>query len=1092
MQRVVTLLLFLCTLLFTSVGFGQETTSTLNGFVKDAAGNAVNGASVTVTYVPTNNVVQAVTNNKGRFVITNLKTGGPYTIFISFVGFQEQTQQDVSLQLGENPDMVIALQSAAAELKEVVVSSAGRRAGASGITVSQTQLNTLPTIGRSLQDFTRLTPQSNNNSFAGSNFRYNNITLDGAVNNDAIGFSNSFGGVSGGGQSGTAGSGSRTNPYSLDVIQEVQVQLAPYDVKLGNFTGGSVNAVTKSGSNDFHGSVYGYGHNQAFVGKSVDGAKSSIGSDFHDYQYGATLSGPIVKNKLFFIVNAEATRHQEPTFYNAGDPGAAITVEQAQQIAAAYKAQGFDAGSYDQYKIFTNSTKLFGRIDWNIDKKSSLTLRGIYTDGKGNNLERTSTNFQFSSTDFTQITKNLNVVAELKTRFSNSVSNNLIASVIHVHDYRTFPGTTPTPYIDINGLVWLGTWREAAIYNTKQTTFELTDNVTYTKGNNKFTFGTHNEFYDINYGFIQSWNGRWQYTNIQSFLDSMPNRIRGTYTTDNSKNSFENLQDNLPASEFHVGLMSAYAQDEISVSPKFKITPGIRFDYSFVGSQPQTDSGVNKLADYQSSDPTYSHTSFSQLDNKWLGNVTVSPRIGFNWDVNGNQKFVVRGGSGIFTGRIPFAWLGYAYTLNGNDFGNIDYKPASGTHVPLASPEDLKGAVDAATGSNANTKTRELDLIDNNFKLPTIWRSNIATDIKWGKGYKLTLDAMYTKSLEDVQFQQINIKDSASYYSTGPTKTPVYPSGGAGKISGNYSAIYLLTNTTQGYRYNLTAQLSKSSNNMRMGTRSTISVNWSAAYTYGQSHDISNGIRNSFSSNYELNPTVNPNSPTLGYSNFDLRHRIVGVAGATFNWSEKMSTSISFFYSGQSGAPYTLVYGGNPFNNSSSAPLIYIPKTQSDINLADVKNSSGVVTYSAAQQWADLNSYIEGDKYLSKHRGQYEERNGLRTPWNHELDMKLLHTFKLSKTNNQHTLQLSFDMFNLLNFINNDWGHIRFVTNVNNYTISALNFVTDANGVKAGVPSTGYLPTFNFVKPTGDNNQYYTIDPLNSRWQGQLGIKYTF
>ena len=261
---------------------------------------------------------------------------------------------------------------------------------------------------------------------------------------------------------------------------------------------------------------------------------------------------------------------------------------------------------------------MFGRLDWNIDKKSSLTLRGIYTDGKGNNLERTSTNFQFSSTDFTQITKNLNLVAELKTRFSNSVSNNLIASVIHVHDYRTFPASTPTPYVDINGLVWLGTWREAAIYNTKQTTYEITDNVTYTKGNNKFTFGTHNEFYDIDYGFIQSWNGRWQYTNIQSFLDSMPNRIRGTFTTDNSKNNFQNLQNNLPASEFHVGLMSAYAQDEISVSPKFKITPGVRLDYSFVGTQPQKDSGINKLADYQSTDPTYSHTSFrSWIINGW-------------------------------------------------------------------------------------------------------------------------------------------------------------------------------------------------------------------------------------------------------------------------------------------------------------------------------------------------------------------------------------------------------------------------------------------------------------------------------------------
>ena len=597
MQRVITQLLILVSLFVSATGYSQETTSTLNGFVKDATGNAVSGASITVVYQPTNNTVQAISNSKGRFVITNLKAGGPYTISISFIGLQEQALQDINLQLGENPDVNITMQNAAAELKEVVVSSAGRRGdNRSGLTVARTQLNTLPTLGRSLQDFTRLTPQSNNNSFAGTNFRYNNITLDGAVNNDAIGFSNSFGGVSGGGQSGTAGSGTRTNPYSLDVIQEVQVQLAPYDVKLGNFTGGSVNAVTKSGSNDFHGSAYGYGRNQALVGKSIDGKKTSIGSDFYDYQYGATLSGPIIKNKLFFIVNGEVTRRQEPTFYNAGDAGAAITLEEARQISAAYKAQGFDPGSYDQYKIFTNSKKLFARIDWNISSKTNLTLRGIYTNGEGNNLERSSTNFQFSSTDFTQHTKNLNLVGELKTRFNNNVSNNLIVSYINVHDYRNFPGVTPSPYVDINGQVWLGTWREASIYNTRQKTFELTDNVTYSKGINKFTFGTHNEFYDINYGFIQSWNGRWQYTDIPHFLDSMPNRVRGTFTTDNSKNNFETLQNNLPSSEFHVGLMSAYAQDEIAVSPKFKITPGVRFDYSFVGTQPKKDSLINTLA----------------------------------------------------------------------------------------------------------------------------------------------------------------------------------------------------------------------------------------------------------------------------------------------------------------------------------------------------------------------------------------------------------------------------------------------------------------------------------------------------------------
>jgi hypothetical protein len=1080
--RLTTLLITL--ILLQTNSFAQETTATLSGTVNNAKGEAVAGASVIVTHDPTGSTVGTQTNNKGIFVIPNLKPGGPYTIKISFVGFEEQKFENVNLTLGENPALNVNLKSNEKSLQEVVVTTARRPAG-SGLTVGRQQINTLPTLGRSISDFTRLTPQSNNNSFAGTNFRYNNFTLDGAVNNDAIGFSNSFGGVSGGGQSGTAGSGTRTNPYSLDAIQEVQVQLAPFDVKLGNFTGGSVNAVTKSGTNTFHGDVYGYGRSQALVGKSVDGQKTKIGSDFHDYQYGASLSGPIVKNKAFFFVNFEQTRRQEPTFYNAGDPGAAITVAEAQTIADHLKNQyGYDVGTYNTYKIFTNSDKLFGRFDWNINSKNTFTLRAIYTNGSGNNLERTATNFQFSSTDFTQYTKNLNLVAELKSRISANLSNQFNASFIKVHEYRTFPGTL-SPFIDIdNGRIWGGTWREASIYNMHQQTIELTDNLTLTKGINKFTFGTHNEFYDLTYGFINSWNGRWEYNGgVNAFLNDNPSRIRGAFTIDPKIPNERDYIYNNPPNPYTVNFLSAYAQDEISLSKQFKLTPGVRFDYSFVGNPVPLDPAVNATPDYVSSDPTYSHTPFKDLNNKWLGQVTVSPRVGFNWDTKGDQSLVIRGGTGIFTGRMPFAWLGYAYTLNGLTYGNIDWNNIpSGTYVPLAiNPLGLKDTV-TKYGGASRSATREVDLIDNNFKMPTVWRSNLATDIKFGKGYKLTLDALYTKTIHDVLFQQINIKDSVAYYNQGPTETPVYV---GGKLNPVFSNAYFLTNTSQGYRYNLTVQISKFTNNIKMGMHS-LNMNWSAAYTYGMSKDMANGIRNSFQSNYEVNPSIIPSNPDLAYSNFDLRHRIVGTLSLGMNWNQMNTTTLSFFYAGQSGSPYSLIYQSAQFANASNASLPYIPKDQSDINLAD-KGS-----YTAAQQWTDLNNFIENDPYLKNHRGQYAERNALRTPWNHELDMKLMHEFKIGKSTNKNSLQISFDLFNVLNLLNNDWGHITFVTNVNNYTVNFLKFVTDANGVKPSAPSTGYIPTFNFVKPTGLDNHYYTVDPINSRWQGQLGVKYNF
>ena len=1085
--------IFLSLLFLFACATAQETTSTLSGVITDTKGAPVTGASIIVKHEPTGYSSGTQSNSKGIFILPNLKPGGPYTITISFTGFATQTLDNINLSLGNNPDANVSLKTDDKSLKEVVV-TAGRRTAGSGLTVGRTQMNTLPSIGRSLADFTRLTPQSNNNSFAGSNFRYNNLTVDGAINNDAIGFSNSFGGTSGGGQSGAAGAGTRTNPYSIDVIQEVQVQLSPFDVKLGNFTGGSVNAVTKSGSNDFHGSVYGYGRNQSLVGKSVDGLKTKIGSDFYDYQYGATLGGPIVKNKLFFIVNFEQTRRQEPTFYNAGDPGAAVTVADATSIYNNLKTKyNYDAGSYlGAYKIFTKSDKVFARMDYNINNANTLTVRAIYTSGWGNNLERTSTNFQFGSTDFTQYTKNINLTAELKSKISNSLSNQFNASYIKVHEYRDFPGTL-SPLMDIGGgAVWAGTWREASIYNMKQQTFEISDNVTLVKGINKFTFGTHNEFYDLSYGFINSWNGRWEYSNLSNFLADKPSRIRGAYTTDpkypNDRNSLYNNSPN----PFKVALTSVYVQDEISPSKRFKITPGLRVDYPFLTKQIPADKDFATAANNTTS-PTYSNTPFNAFTNKWLGTATLSPRIGFNWDVNGNQKFVLRGCAGVFVGRMPFAWLGYAETLSGGVYNNIDFRPSAtntvggNTTIPLAiNPLYLKDTINAHALASANAaNTREVDVIDNHFKLPRVLRTNLAADFKFGNGYKLTLDVLYTKTLYDVKFQQINIKDQVEYYTSGPTQSPVYT---GGKLNSQYSNVYLLTNTKEGYRYNLTAQLSKVTNNLKLGNNHSLNINWSAAYTYGVSKDLSNGIRNSFQSNFEVNPAVVANNPQLAYSNFDLRHRIVATLGTNWIWNAFNTTSLSFFYSGQSGNPYSVVYnsGGAPFGNAANANLPYIPKDQSDIRLVD----NG--TYTAAQQWNDLNALISGDKYLNSRRGQYAERNGLRTPWNQDLDLKLMHEFKLSKTNKSQSIQISFDIFNVLNLLNNDWGHITFVTNVNNYTANLLTFAKDANGVAPGKPSSGYLPTFTFNKPTGLDGHYYTVDPINSRWQGQLGIKYNF
>lgn len=1084
--------LFLSMLLGARQAFAQETTATLGGRVRLEKGAPADMATVIARYEPTGAVSGTQTSARGQYTIANLKTGGPYTIIVTYMGYSEQRIDSVFLSLGENPSVDLVLKSGSKELHEVKVTGARGQAG--GTSVSNRQLQTLPTLSRSLNDFTRVTPQSNNNSFAGTSFRYNNITMDGAINNDAIGFSNSFGGQSGGGQAGTAGAGTRTSPYSIETIQEVQVQLAPYDVKLGNFTGGSVNAVTKSGTNDLHGNAYFYGRNASMAGASPDGAKTKMPGDFHDYQAGGTLGGAFIKNKLFFFGNVEITRRREPTFYNAGEPGAGITAAQAEQIRQhMISAYGYDPGSYGQTTISTSSNKFFGRLDYNINKNNTLSFRTIYTQGWGQNLERTTTNFQFSNTDFTQHTDNLNMVAELKSTIRPNLYNSLIGSFINVHEYRDFPGKL-APFISINSdQVWLGTWREASVYNMKQRTFEFTDNVTWIKNQHKLTFGTHNEFYKIHYGFVNSWNGRWEYSSLNSFLADQPSRIRGAYSFNAAENNRSSLYDNVPGADFNVNLLSLYAQDEWTIAPGFKITPGIRADYAQLPAAPATDTALAGVSEFvmKSGQSSFSHTPYAAITNKWLNKLTLSPRLGFNWDVLHNKHFVLRGGSGIFTGRMPFAWLGYAYTLSGSNFGNIDYNniQSGGTKTIgiAADPTTLRDTV-TKYGGSSKSSTRELDIVDNNLHLPTVWRSNIAADIALGSGWKLTLDAMYTKTIYDVKFQQINKRDSFFYYTTGPSETPVYL---GSAMSSRYSNIYFLSNTTEGYRYNLTAQLSKNWADLKIGRHGASMYN-SIAYTYGQSKDVANGIRNSFQSNYEVNPAVSPENPQLAYSNFDLRHRIVSVNSFNFRWNEHHNTNFAVFYSGQSGSPYSVIYSSSPnaFNNSSNATLPYIPANANDINLADIKDAGGNVTYSAAQQRADMEAFITGDAYLSKHRGQYAERNALRTPWNHSLDLKLLHnwSFKVSKQRS-NSLQVSVDVFNFLNLLNNDWGHQYFVTNVNNYTVPLFKATNDASGKTPA--SVGYTPTYQFQKPPF-NGQYYTVDPISSRWQLQLGLKYSF
>ena len=1116
-------LFFLVLLGCSQLAAAQVTTSALSGRVTSDKGEELIGVTVVATNVPTGTKRGTGTEPDGRFTIPNLAPGGPYEVTVTYVGFKEQKVDGVFLTLGNTTRLNFVLAAEAQALTEVVVvgNTQATKTGA-GTNVGAAAIQQLPTISRSISDFTRLDPRNSNNSFAGSSFRYNNITLDGAVNNDAIGFSPSQGGQSG--TSGLPGGSARANPISLDAIQEIQAQVAPFDVKLGNFTGGSINAVTRSGTNDYHGSVYGYGRNQGVTGRSVDDARTKIGSDYHDYQTGFRLGGPIIKNKLFFFTNAEIARRQEPQFYGAGQAGSPVTVDLAQQITnKLQETYGYNVGEYGNYNIHANSNKVFGRLDFNLDDKTSIALRHNFITSEATNLERSGSLFKFGSQDFTQHNVQNSTVLEVKSNFSSKLANNLILGYTNIHDYRnllggqanlfpavqinnvgTTPGTAGTAslYSGSNQIL-LGSDREASIFNTRQKTFEFTDNFTFYTGAHALTLGTHNEFYHIDYGFINSWNGRIEYNNVNQFLNDQPNRIRGTYNK--TDNSYANNYNN-PSAAFNINFFSAYLQDEWNVTERLKITPGIRFDMASLPNKPQLNTALvnNPQNDANTLNQTYSHTPWKDLNNGYLGNVQVSPRLGFNLDVKGDGSLVLRGGSGVFTGRVPFAWFGYAYYNNGVNFNSVDLNniqpSAAATTGPKyllnSDPNQIYAQLPAAARS-----TTEVNLIDNDFKMPQVWRSSLALDFKLKTGTRFSVEGLYTKTLQDVKFENINLTDNVTYLADGPTQSPRYaaPAGGSTKVNSAFSNAFLLTNTQQGYRYQLTGSVGQTLSQL---------LDASVAYTYGQSRDISNGIRNSPQSNWELNPALNVNNPALAYSNFDLRHRVVASLNLHKTLAQRFTGYFTSVLTYASGSPYTWVYNNNFLGNGQqNVQQAYIPGSAADIVFvnrgavpATPANLSGFGLDAAGTQYAAFSSFLDNDSYLKTRRGQYAERNAARTPWNNQADVRFMVEAKLGNLEANaagvvptgHTFQVSLDIINVGNLLNNSWGRQYFVPNTFNSTVgTGLTQVGYAN--TAGNIQTAYsASTFNRPAFTYGTPATYSVDQLASRWQGQLGLRYSF
>ncbi|QKJ32578.1 TonB-dependent receptor [Mucilaginibacter mali] len=1083
----------------------QITTGVISGKVTDAKGGTLPGVTISVVNTSTGTRYGNQTNADGRYTITNVNPGGPYVITASFVGYKKQELTGITVNLG-NATYNFQLLDESTALKEVVVKSTGgtTKTGAS-TRINPNQLRTMPSLSRSLQDLTRLTPQSNNNSFQGTNYRYNNVTLDGAINNDAIGFSPSLGGQNN--VSGQVGSSTRTSPISLDAIQDIQVYIAPYDIKIGNVLGGSINAVTRSGTNTVTGSIYGFGRGAFMIGANrlptnVGGDNASEPSAFHDFQFGGRLGLPIVKDKLFLFTNEEFARRQDPVIFAAGSAGSAgiLSEQDAIDITKAFKSYtgGLDPGVYGNTTIFSNSNKFFNRLDWNINDKNQLTLRNNTITSTATNLERDQQNFRFSGIDYTSHNNSNSTVAELKSRFSNSVSNSFLLGYSNVHDYRD-PNSSPAlPQIEITGrtpgtTIFLGTDREAAIFDMHQKTFEITDNFTLNTGKHTFTFGTHNELYNITYNFVNSWNGRDAYSSIDAFTGAFnsnpatvtaftPLRVRANFNYTNNTRDYILAN---PSAQFKVNLLSLYAQDEIQAADNFKLTGGLRIDYAGVPNKQPLSAKTTGAAVDPNYGTTFTYTKPSEIQNKYLDNIEFNGRLSFNYDINGDQSAVIRGGTGTFTGRVPFAWFGYAFYNNGNTYGAYDknnINTTTNTITPGTNPTQAPangglGFVNqqVPAPNTSATGPTQVDMIDNNFKMPQVWRSSLAFDYKTQDQWRFSIEGIYTSVIHDLKFQQTNTTDQVTYYPYDVQKQqPIFVNT---KPSANFTNAYLLSNTSEGKRYSITGQVGKT---WPMG------LNAEFSYTYGQSKDITNGIRNSMESNWQLNQALNPNSPTLAFSNFDVRHRIVANLSykLTYGADKKNSSNFALFFNAASGTPYSFGFLPSAIDGTGQqVSLAYIPSVGETIKFFSTTPN----TPSAAEQAMAnaFDQYINADQYLSTRRGKFTERNGARTPWNTSADFRFTQDFSVGSGAKKQMLTFTFDIINLTNLLNRNWGHYYFSPNTFNST-SSIGLTRNVTPSFANAATT--YPTYKFVNP----GVPYAVDPFQSRYQMQFGVRYTF
>lgn len=1117
-------------LLFTAfsmavTAMAQVTGGSITGNVKDSKGQPLAGASVEVVHEPSGTKYKTVSVSSGKFNLPALRVGGPYKITITYVGLRTETFTDVFIQLGEPSVVDVTLTETNAQLAEVVVSGTANRKGAliskdrkgASTNINSRLISSMPTISRNVTDITRLVPQSNGLSFAGQDNRAINFTLDGSIFNNSFGLS-----ALNGGQTNSA-------PISLDAIQEIQINVSPYNLKDAGFTGASINAVTKSGTNTLHGTAFYNMRNESFVGtKAGAGGKQDVVTNAFDVkQFGASLGGAIIKNKLFYFLNYEGERRNDiGSLFNADASNGTqpisgntsrVKASDLDGLASFLKSKfNYDPGPYQGYPFVTKSDKAVARIDWNINDKHKLSVRGNLLLSKrdvGVSSSNTTNGSRgpsslalpFANSAYVINNNIYGIIAQLNSRFSNKISNELTFGYTANRDFRAVKGGN-FPMVDIqdgsNPLTAVPTSGTSTVPSTQTgqslnyisfgndpftpnnllntDTWQFSDNLTMYAGKHTITAGISYESFTFTNGFTPLINGVYTFNSLADFYTAANGYLTNPSATyspvfmRNYRANFSNLPGGGPwLVTTKARQIAAYVQDELNLESNFNLTYGVRFEVPYFSGSGFANSEVDGF-NFIDNNGKSVKLSTSQLPSAKL---MISPRVGFNYDIKGDKSTQLRGGIGLFTGRPSFVFIsnqmGNNGVLNGgvnvNNTAAYPFNPNTPANYPTFSPNP------GVPASSYNIATTE-----KSFRFPQVLRSNIAVDQKIYKDIVATGEFIYTQSLSNINYYNANLVPATASFN-GPDNRPRFAGVGlsgtaqnnALRINPKISDATVMESAPLGGSIAATIKIEKPTKANGLG--------WMVAYTFTRARDYMSPGSIAFSSWTAIQSVRGNNSVDIAYSDNEIRNRVIGNVNYRLELGKFSALQFSLYGQSQNQGRFSYTYSGDMNGDGINGnDLMYIPRNQSEMNFLPLSASGSAPAATVQDQKDAFEAYINQDPYLSKNRGKYVQRNGILQPYLVRFDFSTQLELFRNIGKNRHTIQLRMDIFNLGNLFNHASGVGYFVNTFNPLSSAGV----DANGV----------PVFrmNRVNNSINYSTYRKSTSINDVWQAQFGIRYIF